>query len=374
MGGKPGREQRIRAQDRAWRDRGSGHQGERPANAPAHRCVRGVERRRRRSCGSDGDHWSSGAHGVDGGHGCGWSDRSNRNDRRRRSDGCEGPHWPPRSRRSRSDRRNGDDGLHGADGGHGHDRGDGSRRCHGCHRHSGTERRDWCGRGDRRAGTDGPDRCHGYPRTQRGHRHRRGDGTNRADGSAGREWWDRADRTNGAAGDPRIDRDHGPLGRHRGDGQSGTHRRHRCNRARRNIHRRRLVLLLIEHGDHRPSGEDAPLTSTGDANTSGAFSLASNTVTVNQAGTYSVWFSVALGPGAASAYQLVVGGTLVPGSVGISDDNGSTQHQGIGFAVVNVPAGAAVAVRNVGNSASTLANSVDGATPTSVMLTLLKLS
>ena len=116
------------------------------------------------------------------------------------------------------------------------------------------------------------------------------------------------------------------------------------------------------------------MTSTGDANTSGAFSLASNMVTVNQAGTYSVWFSVALGPGAASAYQLVVGGTLVPGSVGISDDNGSTQHQGIGFAVVNVPAGAAVAVRNVGNSASTLANSVDGATPTSVMLTLLKLS
>jgi hypothetical protein len=122
------------------------------------------------------------------------------------------------------------------------------------------------------------------------------------------------------------------------------------------------------------AGANAPLNATGVNTPAGFFTLntTTGTVTVNQAGTYSVWFSVALGPGTASAYQLVVGGTLVPGSVGISANTGSSQHQGIGFAVVNVSAGAAVAVQNVGASASTLSDSVDGVTPTSVMLTIVK--
>jgi hypothetical protein len=115
------------------------------------------------------------------------------------------------------------------------------------------------------------------------------------------------------------------------------------------------------------------LTSTGGANTSGAFSLASNVVTVNQAGTYAMWFSVALAGGSTGAYQLVVGGTIVPGTIAISANTSTTQHQATGFAVVSVSAGALVNVRNVGTTTDTLASSVDNATPTSVMLTILKL-
>jgi hypothetical protein len=173
MGVEPVREQRIRAQDREWRDRGSGQQGERPANAAAHHRVRGVERRRRYR-GSDGGHRSNGSQGSDGGHGCDRCDRINRNDRndgRDRSDRCAGSHWAPRSRHPRPDRH---------DGSHGHNGSDGTHRCHGHDRYAGTERCDWCGRGDGRAGTDG---------------------------AAGSQWCDGADRTDGAAGYPGASRE-----------------------------------------------------------------------------------------------------------------------------------------------------------------------
>jgi hypothetical protein len=122
----------------------------------------------------------------------------------------------------------------------------------------------------------------------------------------------------------------------------------------------------------------APLTTAGSGNTTGAFSLANNTVTVVNAGTYLLWYqtainSVATAGANAAVFALVVNGTVVPGTLGVTV-NGSNVgvHQLTGAAAVTLTANSTVLVRNVSSTADTLAAATDGQSPTSVTLTLLK--
>jgi hypothetical protein len=117
----------------------------------------------------------------------------------------------------------------------------------------------------------------------------------------------------------------------------------------------------------------APLTTAGGGNTAGAFTLATNTVTVVNAGTYLLEYRVAILTQNA-VFALFVNGTQVPGTNGASGTvTGNPARQLGGAAAVTLTAGATVSVRNVSTTADTLAGAtLEGAAPTSVMLTLLK--
>jgi len=118
---------------------------------------------------------------------------------------------------------------------------------------------------------------------------------------------------------------------------------------------------------------NAPLTTAGGGNTAGAFSLASNTVTVVNAGTYLIWYQAAIAASNAAVFQLFVNGAGVAGTLGVSQNPASSVHQLVGAATVTLAANATVNVRNVSTTTDTLASAVDGATPTSVSLTLVRI-
>jgi hypothetical protein len=116
---------------------------------------------------------------------------------------------------------------------------------------------------------------------------------------------------------------------------------------------------------------NVPLTTAAGGNTAGAFSLASNTVTVVQAGTYLLSYTAAIGGGTA-AFQLFVNGTAVSGTIGVAvATSGGARHL-VGSTAMTLTANSTVLVRNVSSAAATLANTTGGQTPTSLALTILK--
>jgi hypothetical protein len=117
-------------------------------------------------------------------------------------------------------------------------------------------------------------------------------------------------------------------------------------------------------------GGTVPLTNTGGGNTSGAFTLASNTVTVVQAGTYLLSYSAAAT--GTPVFQLVVNGTAVPGTIGVAVLTAAGVRNLTGSAAVTVTANSTVLVRNVSNATATLAAAAGGQNPTSLSLTILK--
>ena len=133
----------------------------------------------------------------------------------------------------------------------------------------------------------------------------------------------------------------------------------------------------VSVGTSVAANANAPLTTAG-SNTAGAFSLANNTVTVVNAGTYLLCYqaainSVAAAAGNSAVFALAVNGAVVPGTLGVTQNgNNLGIHQLTGAAAVALTANATVNVRNVSTTADTLAAALDGQSPTSVTLTLLK--
>jgi hypothetical protein len=112
-----------------------------------------------------------------------------------------------------------------------------------------------------------------------------------------------------------------------------------------------------------------PLTTAGGGNTAG-FSLASNTVTVTQAGTYLLSYRAAAT--GTPAFQLVVNGTVVPGTIGVAVLTAAGVRNLTGSAAVTLTANSTVLVRNVSNASATLAAASGGQNPTSLSVTILK--
>ena len=121
------------------------------------------------------------------------------------------------------------------------------------------------------------------------------------------------------------------------------------------------------------NGALAPLTTAGAGNTAGAFTLATNTVTVVNAGTYLLEYRVAV-TSATAVFSLFVNGVQVPGTNGASGAVASNPPRQLSAsAAVTLAAGSTVSVRNVSTGTDSLAGAVlEGAAPTSVMLTLVK--
>ena len=117
-------------------------------------------------------------------------------------------------------------------------------------------------------------------------------------------------------------------------------------------------------------GGTVPLTTAGAGNTAG-FSIASNTVTVVQAGTYLLSYSAAAS-GGTPVFQLVVNGAVVPGTIGVAVLTAAGARNLTGSAAVSLTANSTVLVRNVSNATATLAAASGGQTPTSLALTILK--
>jgi hypothetical protein len=116
----------------------------------------------------------------------------------------------------------------------------------------------------------------------------------------------------------------------------------------------------------------APLTTAGGGNTAGAFTLASNTVTVVNAGTYLVWYRAAINAGTA-VFAVVANETVVPGTLGVAQNVAAgNSRQLTGSATVTLTANSTILIRNVLTTADTLAAAADGQSPTSVTVTLVK--
>jgi len=115
----------------------------------------------------------------------------------------------------------------------------------------------------------------------------------------------------------------------------------------------------------------APLTTAATGNTSGAFTLNSNRVTVAQAGTYVIQFQIQVN-NANAAYALFVNATQVPGTTGVG--NSTTIKEITAFSVLSLAAGSIVDIRNIGTTTDTLAGSIEGEQATNVMLLLQRMS
>jgi hypothetical protein len=116
----------------------------------------------------------------------------------------------------------------------------------------------------------------------------------------------------------------------------------------------------------------APLTTAGAGNTAGAFTLASNTVTVVQAGTYFIQYTASISGGTA-VFALVANGAVVAGTNGVAETATGGARQIIGSTTITLAANSPVLVRNISNVADTLAATTDGQTPTSVRLTFINI-
>jgi len=100
--------------------------------------------------------------------------------------------------------------------------------------------------------------------------------------------------------------------------------------------------------------------------------LASNAVTVQQAGTYHITYSVLVGGTPNASYGLFVNGNFVAGSASGTSDTAAATQIVAGSAIVSLSANAVVSVRNRGNTADTLAVFVDGQLVNSVTLTIIR--
>jgi hypothetical protein len=119
---------------------------------------------------------------------------------------------------------------------------------------------------------------------------------------------------------------------------------------------------------------NAPLAFTGPANTVGAFTLASNVVTVTNGGTYLISYTVVVAGTPAATYGLFVNNALVAGSFSGAVGASGAVLTATGSAVVSIQGGQTVAVRNRGSSTDTLGNLVDGQTINPVTLTIMRIN
>jgi len=119
---------------------------------------------------------------------------------------------------------------------------------------------------------------------------------------------------------------------------------------------------------------NAPLTTVGGGNTTGAFTLASNTVTIVNPGTYLLGFRAAITANTSAIFSLFVNGGQVAGTNGISTSSAvnAGSHELTGSAAVTVTANSTVQIRNVTAAAVVLAGAVNAVNPTTVTLTLVK--
>lgn len=112
------------------------------------------------------------------------------------------------------------------------------------------------------------------------------------------------------------------------------------------------------------AGASAPLTFQGSENTPGAFTLDSNAVTVQEAGTYLVMYGV-ITTDFTPLYGAFVNGTLCPESIaGFQPTTGSC------LTVLSV--GDQIIVKNLGTSSDLLSFSIGDVVLNPVTLTLLK--
>jgi hypothetical protein len=115
------------------------------------------------------------------------------------------------------------------------------------------------------------------------------------------------------------------------------------------------------------SGANCPLSTQATGNTTGAFTLASNAVTVLQAGTYLIAYHVQIFNNLSTSYAIFTGSTQVAGTVGVGTSSAAIKLLS-GFTVVTLNANTIVSIRNVGTGTDTLAGSVGGVQAANVML------
>ncbi len=120
------------------------------------------------------------------------------------------------------------------------------------------------------------------------------------------------------------------------------------------------------------NGADVPLNNSAPDNTSGAFTLASSRVTVAQAGIYLISYNVNIAALSTGVYQLIRNTTLIPGTIGSTENSAAGGHQLTGLTLIRLNAGDIISIRNVGNLGDFLQGGTDGQTPTSAMLSILK--
>jgi hypothetical protein len=103
------------------------------------------------------------------------------------------------------------------------------------------------------------------------------------------------------------------------------------------------------------------LTTASAGNTASAFTIATNTVTVLQAGKYYVWYSVTVANNATGITQLFVNGASVAGTQG--ENRGSTAASAgdaNGAAVVQLTANSTINIRNVSGAAFNVGTGATG--------------
>jgi hypothetical protein len=106
---------------------------------------------------------------------------------------------------------------------------------------------------------------------------------------------------------------------------------------------------------------NVPITTASGGNTAGAFTLATNTVTVVQAGKYYVWYAVTIANNANGIMQLFVNGAAVAGTQG--ENRGSTANSAgdaNGAAVVQLAANATINIRNVSGAGVNVGTTAGG--------------
>jgi hypothetical protein len=81
---------------------------------------------------------------------------------------------------------------------------------------------------------------------------------------------------------------------------------------------------------------------------------------------------VNIAAGFTGVYQLFQNSTALPNSIGTTQNSTAGGHQLAGFTLIRLSAGDVITIRNIGNSADTIQNTTDGVTPTSAMLSILK--
>jgi hypothetical protein len=97
-------------------------------------------------------------------------------------------------------------------------------------------------------------------------------------------------------------------------------------------------------------------------------------VTAVQAGLYLISYNVNIAASSTGVYQLLRNNTtLVAGTIGSTENSAAGGHQLSGFTVIRLNANDFISIRNIGNIGDTLQGGTDGQTPTSAMLTIVKI-
>jgi hypothetical protein len=120
-------------------------------------------------------------------------------------------------------------------------------------------------------------------------------------------------------------------------------------------------------------GSNVPLNASATDNTANAFTLnvATGTVTVIQAGLYLITYNVNIAAGSTGVFQLFQNSTALPNTIGTTQNSGAGGHMLEGFTLIRLSTNDQITIRNIG-PASVLQTTVSGTTPTSAMLSILK--